>query len=43
MNTFTVETLSLGCHILPQLNKSIMNMSPIILGDLGILEISILI
>jgi hypothetical protein len=35
--------MSLGCHILLQLNKSIMNMSLIILGDLEILEISALI
>jgi hypothetical protein len=40
MNTFILEILSLDCHILLQSSRSIMNMSPIILGDLGILEIS---
>jgi hypothetical protein len=32
--------MSLDCHILQQLNKSIMSMSPITLGDLEILGIS---
>jgi hypothetical protein len=41
--TFIMEILSLGCHILLQSNKSTMNLSPIILGDLGILEIGALI
>jgi hypothetical protein len=43
MNTFILEIVSLGCHILPQSSKNIMNMLLIILGDLGILEIGALI
>jgi hypothetical protein len=43
MSTFILEILSLDCHILLSLNKSIMSMLPIILGGLEILEISALI
>jgi hypothetical protein len=43
MNTFILVILSLDCHILLSLNKSIMSMLPIILGGLEILEISALI
>jgi hypothetical protein len=34
MNTFILEIRSLDYHILPQLNKGIICMSPITLGDL---------
>jgi hypothetical protein len=43
MNTFILAILSLDCHILLPLNKSIMSLLLIALGDLGILEISALI
>jgi hypothetical protein len=43
MNTFILQILNLDFHTLPQLNKSIMNMPLIILGDLWILGISALI
>jgi hypothetical protein len=43
MNIFILVILSLYCHILLPLNKSIMSMSPIILGGLEILEIDALI
>jgi hypothetical protein len=43
MNTFTLEISSLDCHILLLLNESIINLSPITLGGLGILEIDALI
>jgi hypothetical protein len=43
MGTFILEISSLDCHILLQLNKNIMSMSLITLGDLGILEIDALI
>jgi hypothetical protein len=43
MNTFILEILDLHCHILLLLNKTIISMSPITLGGLGILEINILI
>jgi hypothetical protein len=42
MSTFILEIRSLDCHILQQLNKSIMSMSLITLGGLDILEISAL-
>jgi hypothetical protein len=34
---FILGILSLGCHILLSLNKSIVSMSPIALGGLGML------
>jgi hypothetical protein len=37
MNIFILMILSLDCHILLSLNKSIMSWSLITLGDLGIL------
>jgi hypothetical protein len=43
MNIFILVIPSLDCHILPPLNKSIMSLSPITLGDLEILEIGVLI
>jgi hypothetical protein len=43
MNTFILAIPSLYCHISPPLNKSIMSLPPIILGDLDILGISDLI
>jgi hypothetical protein len=43
MNTFILVIPSLDCHILPPLNKSIMSMSPITLGDLEILGVDALI
>jgi hypothetical protein len=43
MNTFILMILSLDCHILLPLNKSIMSLSLIILGGLEILEIGVLI
>jgi hypothetical protein len=43
MNTFILMIPSLDYHISPPLNKSIMSMSPITLGDLEILGISVLI
>jgi hypothetical protein len=43
MNTFILKILSLDYHILLQLNKSIMSMSLIILGDLETLGIGALI
>jgi hypothetical protein len=43
MNTFILVTLSLDYHILLPSNKSIMSLSPITLGGLGILEIGVLI
>jgi hypothetical protein len=43
MITFILEIQCLGCHILLQLNKNILNMSSIILGGLEILEIGALI
>jgi hypothetical protein len=42
MSTFILATLSLDCHILLQLNKSIMSMPLITLGGLEILEIGTL-
>jgi hypothetical protein len=43
MNTFILAILSLDCHISLPLNKSIMSMPLIILGDLEIVEIGALI
>jgi hypothetical protein len=43
MNTFTLTIPSLDCHLLPPLNKSIMSLPPITLGDLEILGIGVLI
>jgi hypothetical protein len=43
MNTFILEIVGLGCHILPWSNKRIMKLSMIMLGDLEILEIGALI
>jgi hypothetical protein len=43
MNTFTLVTPSLDCHISLLLNKSIMSMSLIILECLEVLEINVLI
>jgi hypothetical protein len=42
MNTFTLVILSLDYHILLSLNKSIMSLPSIILGDLKILEIGVM-
>jgi hypothetical protein len=42
-NTFTLVILSLDYRILLPLNKSIMSLPPITLGDLEILEIGVLI
>jgi hypothetical protein len=39
MNTFILEIRSLDCHILLQLNKNIMMLSPITLEDFEILGI----
>jgi hypothetical protein len=43
MNTFILVILSLDYHILPPLNKGIMRLLLIILGDLEIVEINALI
>jgi hypothetical protein len=43
MNTFILAIPSLDYHILPPLNKSIMSLPPITLGDLEILGIGALI
>jgi hypothetical protein len=43
INTFILMIPSLDYHILPPLNKSIMSLSPITLGDLEILGIGALI
>jgi hypothetical protein len=43
MNIFILVILSLGCHTLLPLNKSLMSLSPITIGDLEILEIGALI
>jgi hypothetical protein len=42
MNTFILVVLSLDYRILPPLNKGIMSLLLIILGDLEILEINAL-
>jgi hypothetical protein len=43
INTFILTISSLDYHILPPLNKSIMSLLPITLGDLEILGIGALI
>jgi hypothetical protein len=43
MNTFILMIPSLDCHIFMPLNKIIMNLLPITLGGLEIIEIDVLI